>query len=428
MGVNENIFRILKDRHMTQKEFSRLSGISESTISDWKRKGKTPGTDNLITISRTLEVSLYELLSEGENDISSFSGADYVLNADEKSIIELYRRSGEEQKKRITSYLESLTGSTADMADKTALMKPVDSFAPDAMFLNQKLLARKLRKLAKLDRLVLDEAEHASGLNLHLLKYLDYIGIDRFQYVKQYLSNIQPFMISEIKSQEKFDNAICILDDFYRISVYIKVDATIGEEVVVSFHENNKRGIAKRNSLSANLSYVYVFADSIGSHIEGSDNYSINLFLTRGASTFPINVPATRYDNDVFLVRYTYINNAIIDIANNYLEDLYTSDVDFAQIELFTSLHQLSFTSYGKDIFSNISIMIDSLLIQPDAIGRQIADSALCIYCSTLELLPKDKEALLETLKERYKVNSVRILPSILERIELNIQADGNIE
>ena len=421
MGINENIFRILKEKKMTQKKFSELSGISESTISDWKRKGKTPGADKLLIISKTLDVSVNELISVGEKAVEEqVSSADYILNDEEKSLIEMFRSVGTEQRRRVISYFEGLSaGGTEPVI--TEKKQEEKTYVADSMLLSQKNLAKKLRKLARLNRLRLDESMHASGLNLHLFKYLDYVGLDKLEYIRKYLANIQPFMISEIRSQEIFENAVCVLDDFYRISVYIKVDATKGEEMVVSFHENNKGGVAKRNGFSANLSFVYVFADSIGSHMEGTDDYSINFFVTRGVSNFPINVPAVKYDNDGFLVRYTYINNAIIDVANRYLEDLYSSDVDFSKIELFTSLHQLSFTSYGKDIFSNISIMIDSLFIQPDALGKQIADTALCIYCSTLHLLEKDKKELLSTLKDRYSVNSIRALPQVLERVEINI-------
>ncbi len=422
MGINENIFRILKEKKMTQKQFSQLSGISESTISDWKRKGKTPGADKLLLISKALDVNINNLLSDEKGTAEHIIGVDYRLDENEKTIIEMYRSIDESQRKRLFSYFESLTTITSASLESEE-KKPEKAYIADPMHNIQKNLAKKLRKLARLDRLKLDETEHASGLNLHLFKYLDYIGLDKLEYIKKYLSNIQPFMISEIKSQEKFENAICVLDDYYRISVYIKVDSTKGEEIIVSFHENNKHGIAKRNSFISNLSYVYVFADSIGSHLEGTDDYSINLFVTRGVSTFPINVPAVRYDNDGFIVRYTYINNAIIDVSNRYLEDLYSSDIDFSKIELFTSLHQLSFTSYGKDIFSNISIMIDSLLIQSDSLGKQLADTALCIYCSTLQLLDKDKEELISTLKERYKVNSVKALPQVLERVEMNIKS-----
>ncbi|MBP3195939.1 MAG: hypothetical protein J6N21_02920 [Butyrivibrio sp.] len=53
--------------------------------------------------------------------------------------------------------------------------------------------------------------------------------------------------------------------------------------------------------------------------------------------------------------------------------------------------------------------------------SKQVADSALCIYCSTIELPDKSRKELIETMKERYKVNSVRILPEILKRVEMNL-------
>ncbi len=425
MNFNERLFKILEERGITQKELSKKSGISESTICDWKRKGKVPGIDKVLIISRVLGISLYDLISddanqENEEGTGERSGvrsrkrsgevsgktsghpglsdhpADYVLDDTEKLLIERYRALDDGHKRRALAYFEQIykpeLPNDTDKEEKTT--------ASDTELLQQKVLARRIRKLAKLGRITLDETQHASKLNLHLFKYLDYIGIDKLEYVKKYLASIQPFMISEIKSQEKYENAICILDECYRISLYIKVDATKGEEVVVSFHESNNRGIARRSSFIDNMSYVYVFADSIGSHVIGTENYTINLFITRGVATIPINVPASRYDEDGFLVRYVYINNAIIDVANRYL---------------------VSLTSLENDIFSNISIMIDSLIIQNTLSGKQIADSALCIYCGSLDLLDSDKQELLDTLRERYKVNSVRAIPQILERVELNL-------
>ena len=291
----------------------------------------------------------------------------------------------------------------------------------DKDFLIKKNLTRKLRKLARLSRIRLDESEHASRMNLLLFKYLEYLDLDKLEFIKDYLSHIQPYMISEIKNQEKFDNAICVLDEYYRISVYIKVDATKNEEIIVSFHENNKNGIAKRNSVINREGLVYVFADSIGSHVEGTDNYSIKLFIMRGVRTFPLNIAAVKYDDDGFLVRSVNINNALIGISNQYLEDLYTSDLDISGIELFSSLHQLSFTSFGNDVFSNISLLIDSLIAQKDAGSKQIADAALCIYCGSIRLTENDRKELICTLKIRFAVNSVRIIPQILERVEINL-------
>lgn len=295
-----------------------------------------------------------------------------------------------------------------------------ENYETDVEFTIRKQLALRLRHLAKLDRLRIDESEHASGLNLHLFKYLDYCGVDKLQYVRDYLAHIQPFMITEFKSQEKFDSAICVLDNMYRIAVYIKVDATKGEEIVVSFHENNKNGIATRTRQIRD-EYVYVFADNIGASVREKNAYSLDLFITRGIQSVHIEIPGKRYDEQGFLVRYSSIENALLQICNQYLEDLYTADLDFEQISQFSSVQQLSFTSYGRDMLSNISLLIDSLLIQTRPIARQVADAALCIYCGSKKLTDADKTELLEVLSIRYQVNSSRILPELLNRIEQNI-------
>ena len=422
MQVWEKIFELMKKKGMTQKEFSKATGIAESTVSDWKRKKLNPGIDKLPVICSILGVSADELLFDKRDQM-----ADYIMSVDSSLLIEQFKRSDTDEQLRLFTYLVRVKDMTADrgtdLRSKTpAVHGSAEKPDPDHEFQIRKNLARKLRKLSRLSRLKLDETEHASRMNLHLFKYLDYLGLDKLDFIKDYLSHIQPYMISEIRSQERFDNAVCVLDEYYRISVYIKADTTKNEEIIVSFHENHKYGIAKRNSIVKRDRWVYVFADSIGSHVNDTDDYAINVFIMRGVRTFPLSIAATRYDDDGFMVRASDISTALVGISNHYLEDLYTADLDFSGIELFTSLQQLSFTSFGNDVFSNISLLIDSLLIQNDSGSRQIADAALCIYCSSVELMQGDKKELLDTLKIRFSVNSVKVLPQILERVEINLR------
>ncbi len=321
MNISERIINRMGEIGLSQKEFSRLSGIPESTVSDWKKKGNTPKTEKLLDICDILGISIYDLLCEDK----AAHAPDYVLSSQEKSIIETYRMADDTTRARILTYFNSITKKAEEL--KLPVNDEPVRVDTDSELLAQKLLARKLRKLARLGRIRLDESPHASDHNLHLFRYLDYLGIDKLEYIRDYFSHVQPFMLREMRSQEKFENAVCVLDRFYRISLYIKVDATKGEEIIVSFHENHKNGIAVKNTPEPQDNMVYVFADSIGSHISGSNDYSINLFITRGVRSFPVNVPAIRYDDDGFLVRFRYINNALIDIAHRYLEDLYVSDI-----------------------------------------------------------------------------------------------------
>ena len=421
MQIGSKIFEILKQRGITQKEFSMKTGIAESTISDWKRKGFNPSAGKLPVICSVLGVSLDELLDDGTGSSNRKDSIDYTfsINQDEKNLIELFRKADDVQKKRLYSYALELMKINNETVQIEQESKPQEK--QDDELANKKILCKRLRRLSRLDRIKLDESEHASGLNRHLFKYFDFIGVDKLDYIKKYLEHIQPFMIKDVKTQEKFDNAICVLDEYYRISVYIKLDATKGEEVIVSFHENNKNGVAKREPLKRTDQEVYVFPESISSHVVGTDKYTINLFITRGATSLPMTVSARKCDDEGFWVRMSDISRNMIETANSYLQDLYTAELDYSEIEPFYSLQQISFTSYGTDVFSGISLLIDSLLIQMSPFSKQVADAALCIFCSTIELPEITKKELIDTLRERYKVNSVKILPEILRRVELNL-------
>lgn len=435
MDISSRIFELIKEKGLTQKAFSKMTNIPESTISDWKNKRLNPSVDKINSICKALDTTPSDLLGYKELGAYDDKFAYGIIGSDdERFLIESYRRADSEARNRILNYLNSyeaskLESNSSDIAiasmnrdnTKDNSEEKIEHIESDYEFTSKKILAKKLRRLAKLDRIKLDESEHATGLNLHLFKYLDYLEVDKLEFIKNYLRHIQPFMISEIKSQEKFENAICVLDEYYRISVYIKVEATKNEEIIISFHENNKNGIAKRNSVISREKFVYVFADSIGSHVIGTNNYSINVFVTRGVRTFPISISAKGYDDEGFIARYSDIEHALTDIVNEYLADLYTSDLDFESIELFSSLQQLSFTSYGHDVFSNISLLIDSILIQKDSISKQIADSAMCIYCSSLNMLDADKIELLDTLSARFSVNSTKALPEIMNRVKVYI-------
>jgi len=69
-------------------------------------------------------------------------------------------------------------------------------------------ICKKIRKLAKLDRMTLDISEHQDSRNTHLFRFLDYCGVDKESFVKSYLSNLQPYMLSRNTEQEKADNKI----------------------------------------------------------------------------------------------------------------------------------------------------------------------------------------------------------------------------
>ena len=48
MLISEKIYKYMEQKGMTQKEFSQCTGISQSTISDWRRKKTNPSADKIL--------------------------------------------------------------------------------------------------------------------------------------------------------------------------------------------------------------------------------------------------------------------------------------------------------------------------------------------------------------------------------------------
>ena len=125
MKVYEKIFARLDELSMSQSVLSRRTGISTSTINDWKKKKINPQADKLVVISRALDMSLAELLGEDGDENSS---VDY--SADEKYLIECYRRSDNHMRKHMLRYMELIdkteTKETRTPQRNVAVIQDVD--------------------------------------------------------------------------------------------------------------------------------------------------------------------------------------------------------------------------------------------------------------------------------------------------------------
>ena len=64
--VGENIKRIRKSLHMSQKQLSSLAKISQSGISDIENCTRSPSTDTIRMIAAALGVTQAELLGEAQ--------------------------------------------------------------------------------------------------------------------------------------------------------------------------------------------------------------------------------------------------------------------------------------------------------------------------------------------------------------------------
>lgn len=114
MIISERIFKILKDKNMSQSAFAKKVGLASSTISDWKTKKTNPSADKIMDICEALEVTPEQLLTGKDIDedyvestttkvktASDISTADMCMLKDIHGLKEV-------QRKRLMKYIEAL--------------------------------------------------------------------------------------------------------------------------------------------------------------------------------------------------------------------------------------------------------------------------------------------------------------------------------
>jgi transcriptional regulator with XRE-family HTH domain len=73
MAWNDKVNELMKQRNMTQKQLSALSGITESSISRYLNSDKRPRIDIVVNIAKALHVETEYLLDEDEKSESAFN-------------------------------------------------------------------------------------------------------------------------------------------------------------------------------------------------------------------------------------------------------------------------------------------------------------------------------------------------------------------
>ncbi len=110
MTISERIFKIMDERDISQIEFSRQTGISQSTISDWKRKGTNPSADKIMIICDVLRVTPYELLQDSPR-LGGQPDCTYVSQGTpEFEIMTEVADMDKSLKNRLLGYIEALKG------------------------------------------------------------------------------------------------------------------------------------------------------------------------------------------------------------------------------------------------------------------------------------------------------------------------------
>ena len=115
MLISERIYKIMEEKKISQLEFAKRTGISQSTVSDWRRKKTNPSADKIMIICDVLGVTPYDLLLGTENrkmkEYTPYKDVDYVVvdkESKEYLLIESYRKMDDSMQKRLESYMKAL--------------------------------------------------------------------------------------------------------------------------------------------------------------------------------------------------------------------------------------------------------------------------------------------------------------------------------
>lgn len=113
MLISERIYKYMEEKKISQLEFAKRTGISQSTVSDWRRKGTNPSADKIMIICEVLGVSPYELLLDTANSkLKEYKQVDYVVidkDSKEYEMIKNYQKLDLGAKERLREYMKALT-------------------------------------------------------------------------------------------------------------------------------------------------------------------------------------------------------------------------------------------------------------------------------------------------------------------------------
>ena len=110
MIISEKILYLMKEKGMSQVEFSEKTGIAQSTISDWKRKKTNPSADKLAVIRAVLEISPNQLLLDynGEVNDPSENHITVMNGTDSYELLVEFDKLRRKEKERVLGYMEAL--------------------------------------------------------------------------------------------------------------------------------------------------------------------------------------------------------------------------------------------------------------------------------------------------------------------------------
>ena len=98
--VLQEITRLRLERGWTEYELAKNSGLTQSTISTWYRKGQTPTIQTLDKVCTGLGISLSQFFAEGTDAI--------MLTEEQKEMLDNWSALNQTQRKIVLDLLKNM--------------------------------------------------------------------------------------------------------------------------------------------------------------------------------------------------------------------------------------------------------------------------------------------------------------------------------
>ena len=121
MNISDRIFEKLNELSMSQKDFSKKTGIRQSTISEWKIKHTNPSSEKIMIICSVLGVTPEWLLSGTDTESGYRNRVDwFVVHRDSEigTLIETFNQMDQRSRERLRGYMEALREMAQERPEK----------------------------------------------------------------------------------------------------------------------------------------------------------------------------------------------------------------------------------------------------------------------------------------------------------------------
>lgn len=169
MTVGERVFYLLKEKKMTQVEFSRRTGIATTTISDWRKRNTNPGSEKIMPICAALDVTPEYLLTGVCEDSVRGKNIDYMVipkGTDERLLLELFNDMPWLERAHLLKYARNLSKKSQLQTNTDTIsdsMEKIAEFCDIEVFIDKEFSGNPTAVIYYLDDDILGHIDLESG-------------------------------------------------------------------------------------------------------------------------------------------------------------------------------------------------------------------------------------------------------------------------